>query len=192
MCMRLLIASSIAGFLIASAASAAPFGLTMGATAQALKGTPQDGALLISVPEANAEFEMYAAMAPPGIGLCKINAIGVTHENDAYGSTTLRAYEAMKEALTARYGKPDSSYNFLKTGSIWNEPRDWVASILRNERNMITFWGVKTPLNSNEVSAISLSVKATSSDDSYISLKYDLMNFASCEEVGSKASAAGL
>ena len=47
--------------------------------------------------------------------------------------------EEMKDKLAKKYGQPEE-YDFLLTGSIWNEPNDWMNGIINGERSLIASW----------------------------------------------------
>jgi len=87
-----------------------PFGLTMGQSESSLdldtgtQGGPAEARLLRSVPRPVQEFETYAAVAQPDVGLCEIRAVSRVFESDSYGHNVKSAMDAMADLLDSRYG----------------------------------------------------------------------------------------
>jgi hypothetical protein len=102
------------------------------------------------------------------------------------------AYDRLKAALIARYGPP-SEFDYLKSGSIWREPREWVMAVKQKERRLVAFWSSDSGANlPSDVTGISLEVNAFRSDASYVDLTYEFANFPKCMARFSVADAEGL
>jgi hypothetical protein len=174
--------------MMSSAAVAGPFGIAAGTPVSQLKVFSRSGDLLtISVPQPDAEFEAYQVWAPPGVGVCKLIAIGKTEDSDGDGSDTRAEYAALKAMLARSFGKPES-YEYLHTGARWKDDRDWVMSLWQRERTQTSFWGTSGgPLNADDVGAIELETKASSANSSYNSVGFEFTNFSKC----AAAQAAG-
>lgn len=167
--------------MMSSAAVAGPFGIAAGTPASQLKVFSRSGDLLtISVPQPNAEFEAYQVLAPPGVGVCKVIAIGKTEDSDGGGEDTRSEYAALKASLTRHYGRPEA-YEYLHTGSRWKGDEEWVMGIWQKERTQTSFWGTSGgPLGIDEVEAVQLETRASSGNSSYNALSYDLSNISQC------------
>ena len=173
----------------ASAQQVTPFGIRMGLTAaelQRLTGAVAETSSLgayhsTRVPAPNGEFETYGFLVAPSTGLCKVWGTGKTIENDAYGSTLRSRFTALEEALDQKYG-PHERLDFLNTGSIWNEPREWMMSLSQGERTFSSYWGIgenkgKPP---TPVEDVVLSAKALDRTSGWISLAYEFSNEDKC------------
>jgi hypothetical protein len=146
--------------------------------------SPNDKNVLYAatVPSPNPEFESYHLIVSPTTGLCKIIGVGNTISSDAYGSTVQSHFQNISDALTAKYGTPTNEFDFLKSGSIWDSPREWMMSIRQNERTKASYWGgpeAKSRLPS-PLSVIELSVSALDSSDGYLMLVYEFTTSDKC------------
>jgi len=146
----------------------------------------------ITVPLPNKEFESYLAYATPETGICKVSGIGRNYENDDYGTDVRVAYGNLRAALTAKYGNA-KSFDFIVSGALWDEPREFVWSILKDERSISSYWdrdeGSNIPPN---IAIIGLRVKAVSSRATYISLGYEFTNMDRCEAIARSSENRGL
>lgn len=169
----------------ATPAKAGPLGLEMGMPLSRLSIQQDlgDNRYVVKVPTPNSEFESYIAFVTVKEGLCKISAIGKTHENDKAGTSTRIAYERLKAVLRDKYG-PSKTYDFLHAGSIWKESYEWAASIYRNERSLADFWDREEHSNlTDNLTAIALSVKAVGLSNPYLILNYEFKNLQACDAV---------
>ena len=168
---------------------AEPFGIRMGMSASELKrltGAVADTSSLGAyhserVPAPNGEFEQYGFLIAPSTGLCKVWATGKTIENDAYGSALRARFRDLTEVLDQKYG-PHETQDFLNSGSIWSEPREWMMSLSLKERTFSSYWGIgenkgKPPA---PVEDVVLSAKALDRNSGWISLAYEFSNEDKC------------
>lgn len=131
-----------------------PFGLHMGMTLTEIGGNPKKAApgmyIVTSVPEPHSAFESYVLQVGPEAGLCWVKGIGKNIQTSVYGVELKSAFNQMKERLQQFYGAPDVT-DFLMTGSIWNEPKDWMMALIKKERALGATWKDKrkTTLPSN-------------------------------------------
>lgn len=191
-------AALLIGIIVAGPATAQAFGVRMGAPVREYGGKRPAGVdnpyyFSIDVPKPNGEFESYSALATPQTGICKVSAIGKTHENDAYGTEAKSAFSSLRLALRSRYG-PSEDFDFIRNDALWDEPREWVWSIYKEERSVASFWtkeaGASLPA---ELKAIALDVNSVSpTDGAYLSLSYEFTNFDECKAVISRAESRGL
>jgi len=169
------------------------FGVQMGATASnyhaRLAGSKNDPTFVeITVPQPNSEFESYLAITTPQTGICKVIGVGRTHKNDDYGIDLRSKYSDLKSTLNERYGKSDD-IDFLRSGALWKEPREFVWSLYKHERVLVSYW---TPnagsLLRPPIRALSLEAKSVDpSLGSYLSLSYEFENFPQCQAIMAKA-----
>ena len=168
----------------------------MGAPAARYSGKLVSGSAFqyeIQVPSPNGEFEFYSAVAAPGTGICKVAGVGRTHRNDDYGVEVRNAFSNLTALLDEKYGKAQQ-FDFIRTGALWNEPREWVWSVYKHERTLASFWtlerGSPLPLN---VEAVALEAKSVNpSSGAYLTLSYEFSNFRKCKEIMDRADDTGL
>jgi hypothetical protein len=100
-----------------------------------------------------------------------VSGLGKTHENDSYGTAAKAAFLGVKQALIARYGS-SLDFDYLKSGALWDKPREWVWSIYKKERDLSSFWprqvGASLPAN---IGSIMLEIRAVSSSGPYLALR---------------------
>jgi hypothetical protein len=187
----------LVGLLLPSVAGAQAFGVKMGDSVSKyggrLAGSGNDpNYFRINVPTPNREFDGYVAWSTPETGICAVSGLGVTHENDPYGTKTKEAFFGLKSALASRYGA-SSDFDYLRTGALWNKPREWVWSVFKGERNLASYWlpskGASLPA---DVSGISLSANAVSSTAPYVTLKYEFQNYDRCSALRKRQDDEGL
>jgi len=82
---------------------------------------------------------------PVDYGIVAITATSEAFENDAFGTSTTTFFYSILEQLQSKYGRSHVSDSLLE-GSIWNEPREWMASLKRKERTLATLWSLRTPV----------------------------------------------
>ena len=169
------------------------FGVRMGQPLSSLNVTKRfkDGDYEIVVPTPNSEFDFYSVRVTPTTGVCKLTAFGKTHTGDSCGTDVRSAFGRLHDVLVSRYGTA-KDYDFLKDGSIWNEPRDFHMGGLKGERTLSSFWlarnGSTLP---SQFSPIGLDVQAVDGGP-YVVLNYEFSNFAKCKTIRDTSDNAGL
>jgi len=182
---RLSVALFIVG-LIGSPVNAGPFGLTMGMSKSEIDNAcgviaePLEGSPCLfyteTVPKPHSAFEGYALLVPPSTGLCQIRAISKDVHTSSHGLQLRTQFEALREALVKKYGACDE-LDTLLTGSIWNEPEDFMMGLLKRERFLRAEWDFRPNSESNsEIARITLGAEAKSRDTGWLLLQYNLSN----------------
>lgn len=157
-----------------------PFGLRMNMKREEFSGDLREignGKYLTSdVPTPHSAFRSYALQIAPRTGLSWIKAIGAETATNIYGHELQTAFDSMKTKLSAAYGQCES-LDFLLQGSIWNEPRDWMKSLLSGERLLMAQWSSEkgSHLN-NALSSIALVVTANDTSTGWIAIEYSFEN----------------
>jgi len=91
-----------------------------------------------------------------------------------------RKYASLLAALEARYGA-HKKFDFLRAGSIWDEPRDWMMGLLREERTLATYWDNEEGSRmSDRLVSVSLRAHAVSTSQGLIQLTYEFENMPAC------------
>ncbi|CDH24930.1 hypothetical protein [Xenorhabdus bovienii] len=168
-----------------------PFGLQMGLTkkniedmiGQALKPTEYTNVYLVDrLPKTNDSFENYGLLISPTLGLCKINAIGKDIENDTYGISLRVKFDDLKTSLDSIYGESKKT-DLLLPGSIWNEPRDWMRGLNKEERVLYAVWDSKSgALQKSNIEYLLLKAKASDSSSGHLLLQYEFKNHVKCAD----------
>lgn len=173
----LILTSSIHGLI------AGPFGLKMGMgideiDKDAIEISP--GLYRLSkIPKPHSAFETYAVKIGPLSGLCWIKAIGKDIETSVYGTALKSEFEELNAKITKVYGTGDTT-DMLLTGSIWNEPNDFMMALRKNERLLFTVW--ENPKNLEKIVQVGLLASATGSDTGHVSLEYSFENKERAEQ----------
>lgn len=180
-----------AALFAAFGAIAGPLGLNKGMTLEELK---KQGAFISgnepfvytakTIASGHPDFALYTAVLTPEHGLCKIQVASKNIDTSSFGSELQEKHSELVRALSKKYGAPTKEFNFLKAGSIWNEPRDWMMGLLKKERSLSAFWITSDNNNlADSLKVIFLLSHALSDSKGYISLGYDFDNTDACMEV---------
>jgi len=158
-----------------------PFGLEMGMRPEELTNQVEEinpGRYIAkSVPNPHSAFQQYVLAFSEEQGLYEIRALSEDFSTNAYGNEVQGRFSAVKEKLAKTYGQC-KLYDFLFVDSIWDEPRDWMQSLLSQERALSAHWEEKEGVTlDNGIGAIYLRGHATSATEGYISLSYCFENY---------------
>lgn len=178
-----------AAFFAAFGAIAGPLGLNKGMTLEELNKhgsfTPVPRHQFVyeskNLTNGHPDFQSYTALVTPAHGLCKIMATSRNIESSSYGTEIEEKFKDLISALTGKYGAPGKQHNFLKQGSIWNEPKYWMMGLLKKERILSAFW--LPPENSNlpdSLTTIYVQTVALSRSHGFIELNYEFDNVSEC------------
>lgn len=177
-----------------------PFGIQMGLTKQQVldatgaRALPDNPFTYVSskAPKSHVAFQDYAYTIGDQAGLCSVVGLGDDFDADAYGNAVRSNFSAIEDALTKKYGEPTSTEKDLETGSIWNEPKDWMMGLLKNERSFRVEWKSSQahPLP-DHLELIRLNARATRSDKAALAILYRFENGDACDkEVAAKRDAS--
>ncbi|MGE5570922.1 MAG: hypothetical protein ACM3S5_17955 [Rhodospirillales bacterium] len=165
----------------ATSTSQGPFGFRPGMTRDEVirlvgtgvveKTEDPDDLLLKTAPRPHSSFENYLLTFSRDRGLVWLKAIGRNIRTSSYGNELQVEFRAVREAISGNYGEA-KTYDFLRAGSIWDEPRDWMMGLLRKERILTAYWLDRSRL-SNHVQGIRLEAKALSTGQGYLVLTYE-------------------
>ena len=111
----------------------------------------------------------------PQNGLLKIRFIWSIQTN-VYGDGIRQKFDELHDILIKKYGK-GKKYDYLKHDSIWDEPKDWMMGLLKDERVLAWILTDITGLNKQNLNAISLNAKALSREKAGLSLGYEFQGF---------------
>jgi len=111
-------------------------------------------------------------------GVCKVMATGVTVNASVYGDELQSEFESVRTSLQGRYGAGELQ-DFLRPGSIWDEPRDWMMGLYKKERVLAALWS--GPSLPSDIAAIGLQTRALGPGEGWLSLTYEFSNFEQCQ-----------
>jgi hypothetical protein len=176
---------TISAIILASNAVAGPFGFEMGMTLKQIEGTPEKGPdglyILNNAPKPYSAFKSYVLQVAPKAGLCMIKAIGKDISTNSYGFELKSEFNKMVERLEAIYGNY-IIIDLLFPGSIWNEPNEWMMSLIQKERFLGAIWHEdKGSKMSDDLIEIGLSVDVDNSKKGFLVLEYAFLNYELCE-----------
>jgi hypothetical protein len=132
----------------------------------------------LSVPKPHPDIETYIVQFVDGVGLCMIKGISKNIPDSIYGDGTRRKVDEIYDQLSSKYGKGDK-LDFLRPGSIWNEPEDWTMGLLKDERTYAALWDLPSPVDG--VADIALAAKAVNREASYFIVEFHKDNTDECD-----------
>jgi len=174
---------------------AGPFGLEMGMSLDevtAVCGQAPEEAngnfYKVIPPKPHPDFDIYVVEISPTYGVHFIKAIGKTITTSVYGDEIKNTFTKLVGSLDKTYGK-GTVYDFLRSGSIWDEPNYWMMGLLKQERYLMAYWEKDTgePFPGN-IRNIGLGTKALSTESGYISLEYYSKDNKAAEEEAKKVT----
>ncbi|MCL1973591.1 MAG: hypothetical protein FWG54_02080 [Bacteroidetes bacterium] len=174
-------------------AFAGPFGIEMGMSLQEVtkisKTKPEnvkDDIYSITPPNTNDLFEMYVVRIDPTYGVYLIKAVGKDITTTGYGTALKSTFNDLVSSIEGTYGKYKKT-DYLEYGSIWNEGKDFMMGLVKEERTLYTKWDKSTGATlPSSIESIYVSANATSSSKGYVSLEYYSYNY---ETVGAAKKA---
>lgn len=160
-------------------AQSGPFGLSMGMTLDQIKDKTgknpelvKDDFYKVTPPNTHDMFDSYIVQVSPIYGVVWIKAIGKDITTNGHGTQLKTAFENLVSSIERTYGKYEKT-NFLLSGSIWDEPNDFMMGLMKKERYLIACWEKKHGSTlPDDIRLIGVSAKARSSSSGYISLEY--------------------
>lgn len=185
----------IAGFILISTsviASAGPFGIDQGTEKEQLnnlEATERPFRFMIAPPRPHPRFDQYHVKIHPRTGVCMLTALGVTINSSVYGTELQEEFKKIRGQLAEVYG-PSTLADFLNLGSIWNEPRDWMIALQKNERTLQAAWDKGSNANLKDgIVEILLTAQAFDDEQGWLALQYRFANEAQCQNLIDKEAA---
>ena len=180
---KIIIAAVLAG--ASFVAYAGPFGLSMGMKKSQIKGLEATGTPFMytatSVPTPSSQFKTYVMQVGDKNGLCMIKALSDTISTNRYGLALKSKFNLLNEALAKKYGK-HKTQDFLMSGSIWNEPEDFMAGLTKDERYLRTYWDAEEQSTlSGNLKAIMLVASGLGHEKGVVYIQYEFENSEKCD-----------
>ncbi|BET58513.1 hypothetical protein [Geobacter sp. 60473] len=163
-----------------------PFGLWMGMTMNDFESPLEEITpckfITPVVPKPHSAFERYVCTIAPQSGLSWLKAVGKSIQTNIYGVELKTSFDVMEQKLIATYGQ-QKKLDFLMPGSIWNEPRDWMQSIINKERVYMSEWSKETGASlTDSLVSVALVLGAFDTSSGYIAIEYTFENANRAED----------
>lgn len=91
----------------------------------------------------------------------------------------LSEFDNYFKVLSTKYGIA-KRFDFLRSGSIWNERKDWMMALLKKERTLSAFWIDDKITMPDNLSGINFEAYANSRESGMIAISYEFKNAESC------------
>jgi len=133
-------------------------------------------------------LSLYSVKYVDGVGICYVNAIGKTIENDSFGFTTKQRVDAIAKQLRQKYGVETDKGDFLFPGSIWDDPDDWMMGIRRKERIYAYLWSSKDGFKPvGEVAELAVAAQAVSGYAGLVQVGFTFKSEPQCKAIIEKS-----
>ena len=162
------------------------FGLEVGETKESIQ---KKGIRLIEsesywyrtnkLPKGNSQLNNYSLLITPISGLCRIVGRTESIETNSFGTQLISKFEFFETALNKKYGKGEK-YDFVKSGSIWDDEKYWMMGLLQKERYLMAAWKKGNQELPNHLNNILLDTHAVGSGEGVITLNYEFTNTDKC------------
>jgi len=175
----------LGGFLSPSSSLAGPFGFDL-STAPDTRHCKKlaDRPLYYkceTAPRLHSDFEYVVIKYHPEIGLCMLKGVGRNVDTNLFGSDLKIRLEKISNQVSSIYGEPSEVVDFLFPGSIWDEPEDYMMSLVEGERLTFTTWDVDPEVHSfNKVGVMQSALRR---DTGYVSIEYYFPKNDDCNEI---------
>jgi|SaaInlStandDraft_1057018.scaffolds.fasta_scaffold167151_1 hypothetical protein len=170
-----------------SPAFSGPFGTSEGMTKSDLGITSSTKEIslykyqLTDLPKTSSLFEAYVVQVTPKNGLCYLKAVGVTVSSSRYGEGVRNMFDRVNAALSKKYTSGNLQ-DFLRTGSIWDEPEDFMMGLNKKERILAGYYDEEEgSVMVENIEKAYLRALALSNDKGYVVVDYYFENHDSCQ-----------
>jgi len=178
----------IIGFLavMVGPVMAGPFGINMGDPIGEVIGTNDAGIPYARLPEGQVPkgFERVTVYGTPSTGACASKAFQYVYNADSSGYEVRNKADALVKHLTNKYGEPTKKYDYLRAGSIWKEPQEWMRSLQKKERVYAFYWSNLPAEKNDNIININVEPLGASSYSALIKLYYEFANTEKCRSEG--------
>ncbi len=142
-------------------------------------------------PTPNKSMELYVVYETEESGICFIKGMSVNITTSAYGTSLITKYNSVADAVDSKYGATYKKEvtDFLSYGSIWDEPNDYMMSLLKGERYAYISWKAKD--KANPIESIYLAQAALDTETGYFSIEYYGNNKEICDAEENKSDSEG-
>jgi len=133
--------------------------------------------LIAKPPKPHPSFAIYGVEISKNYGVIAIIASSKDITTSVYGEAIRNEFDKIKNQISISYGQ-SKDYDFLKAGNIWNEPKDWMMALLKEERALGAFWAREYgSILPDDISLVWLGAVARDTSTGYLILRYELADF---------------
>ena len=172
---RIIILIMLVLSVIALAENRKVFGFTVGMTIEDVKEKFGEDNVkkarkgIYTVDLNNINNMEYALIILHNNKICKVAIYGDSQFTNKYGDQLKTEYEEIHTILVKKYGNPED-HNFLKSGSYWDEPQDFIMALSKKERYLSSYWVL-------EDVSIALGVDILSAESFQLYIAYEFKEF---------------
>jgi hypothetical protein len=165
---------------------AGPFGLSMGMTKNQLEQLESTDNKFVyktsKVPKPSSQFDTYILQIGDKNGLCVIKALTDVISTNRYGFSVKERFKSLEKALEEKYGS-HKIQDLLLSGSIWDQPEDFMVGLTKNERFLRAYWDEEEHSTmSDNIRSIALVAVGVSNETGIVYIQYEFSNTDKCEE----------
>ena len=164
------------------------FGLEVGETVKSIrkKGVKlsNDGGywyVTDKLPKGNSKLDNYSLLITPVSGLCRIVGRATSIKTNAFGDQLISKFEFFETALNKKYGVGEK-FDYVKSGSIWNDEKYWMMGLYQKERSLTSVWSTEKDNLPTHLNYILLDTHARTTDEGVVTLNYEFINTDKCYE----------
>jgi hypothetical protein len=175
--------------LTATGVSAGPFGFDLNKQPPSIYCKAKETATYFkctSAPKPHSMMESYIIQYTDAAGICWLKAVGFTQDVNIYGDELTSRLALIGKQISKKYGPPNENIDELRDGSIWDEPRDYMMSMLKDERWTWQKWNLDKAANQG-LHTIYVNPDALSRDRAYVTVEFYYSD--SCESTAQEADA---
>jgi hypothetical protein len=129
--------------------------------------------IMTTAPQPSSRFKMYIVTIHPEHGLLRLLCLGVDVTTSKFGDQIRSAYNGIKEKLIESYGAPTFQAEFLKAGSLWDDPQYFMMGLIEKDRYHYSNWGEESKPVNAEIDTVYLEIMAFSQTSAIVRLEYD-------------------
>lgn len=163
--------------------TSAPFGIAMNSPLADLDVLEDLGEAkyIVNPARRHPRFDTYLVQATENLGVVWVKGISGTVEADAYGVQIRSLMNDVTTQLQRRYGRGEAS-DLLFPGALWDADREWVMSILQNERMVSHTWEPPKANLPVDLASIYLGILARDRDAACLVLEYASTDLEKAQE----------
>lgn len=132
-------------------------------------------------------MEFYVIQYAEGVGICMVKGVSKDVQSSVFGESIRDKVDHIKAQIEVKYGSGED-VRYLKSGSIWSEPNDWMTGLLKDERVYGTEWNLGSPIDG--IDSIWLNAVGSKLDAGYFIVEFIVPNDERCDEADINAGAS--
>ena len=141
-------------------------------------------------PNPHSLFDFYIVYVHDELGILEITGFGKTNKNDKYGYAVRGDFDRVVKSLDGKYGANlrhivnesvsgnragfAQTFDYLKSSSSWNRDDDFLRALEDGDRELVKFYYLE---GHDPISIIMVEAMASSSSESYLSVRYEATSF---------------